>query len=121
MTLEQQYKQYLKVNPDSKFTYTEWLEWFLNRLSDAFEKLHLKPESEDDMNGYELPYSLKYCVTLIARELNERSIWYEGDVSDLGNEIGYVVGNVLKDMTETEMNDFVHGIRHGISLTNGTH
>ena len=71
----------------------------------------------------ELPGKIGNVLAQISLSLSERlfEIKYYGDVSDLGNEIGYVVGNVLKDMTETEMNDFVHGIRHGISLTNGTH
>jgi len=71
----------------------------------------------------ELPGKIGNVLAQISLSLSERlfEIKYYGDVSDLGNEIGYVVGNVLKDMTETEMNDFLHGIRHGISLTNGTH
>lgn len=71
----------------------------------------------------QLKESIAETILLIAKELENRKMQrsYYGDVSDLGNEIGYGVGNVLKDMTETETNDFIHGIRHGISLTNGTH
>ena len=47
--------------------------------------------------------------------------YMNGDISDVGNEIGYALGNVLSDLQEDEINDFIHGIRHGISLTNGTH
>jgi len=42
-----------------------------------------------------------------------------GDVSDVGNEIGIVLGDVIT--TETELQDFITGLRHGMSLTNGTH
>jgi len=42
-----------------------------------------------------------------------------GDVSDVGNEIGIVLGDFIK--TESELQDFITGIRHGMSLTNGTH
>ena len=42
-----------------------------------------------------------------------------GDVSDVGNEIGIVLGDVIT--TESELQDFITGIRHGMSLTNGTH
>jgi hypothetical protein len=42
-----------------------------------------------------------------------------GDVSDVGNEIGIVLGNFIT--TESELQDFITGIRHGMSLTNGTH
>jgi hypothetical protein len=50
-----------------------------------------------------------------------RSMEYEGDLSDCGNEIGNMVGSKYKNMTEGEIEDFITGIRHGISLTNGTH
>jgi len=42
-----------------------------------------------------------------------------GDVSDVGNEIGIVLGDFIT--TESELQDFITGIRHGMSLTNGTH
>ena len=44
-----------------------------------------------------------------------------GDISDVGNEIGIAVGIVIENMTEEEINDFISGFRHGVSLTNGTH
>ena len=46
---------------------------------------------------------------------------YIGDISDLGNEIGVVVGSAFKDMTDEDITDFIQGFRHGVSLTNGTH
>lgn len=46
---------------------------------------------------------------------------YIGDISDLGNEIGVVVGLAFKDMTDEDITDFIQGFRHGVSLTNGTH
>ena len=44
-----------------------------------------------------------------------------GDISDVGNEIGLAVGYYIENMTQEEINDLISGIRHGISLTNGTH
>lgn len=44
-----------------------------------------------------------------------------GDISDLGNEVGIAIGTILSDISEEEINDFVIGVRHGISLMNGTH
>lgn len=53
---------------------------------------------------------------------NFKEIKYNnGDISDLGNEIGYAVGLYLPELTEEEIKSFVFGIKHGISLTNGTH
>lgn len=42
-----------------------------------------------------------------------------GDISDVGNEIGVAIGEHLS--TEEELNDFISGLKHGISLKNGTH
>jgi len=44
-----------------------------------------------------------------------------GDISDIGNEVGYNLGRILSDMTEEEIENFITGFRHGVSLTNGTH
>lgn len=45
----------------------------------------------------------------------------KGDISDIGNEVGFQLGSVLKNMTEDEIDDFISGFKHGVSLTNGTH
>lgn len=45
----------------------------------------------------------------------------KGDMSDIGNEVGFQLGSVLKNMTEDEIDDFISGFKHGVSLTNGTH
>ena len=59
-------------------------------------------------------------VESVISELRSR-VKYEGDISDLGNEIGFAVGKVLPMIAEGELDDFISGIKHGISLTNGTH
>jgi hypothetical protein len=47
------------------------------------------------------------------------NIEYKGDLSDIGNEIGIAVGECLdKDNT---IEDFIHGLKHGVSLIDGTH
>ena len=43
------------------------------------------------------------------------------DISDIGNEVGFGIGSILENMTQEEINDFISGFRHGVSLTNGTH
>ena len=45
---------------------------------------------------------------------------YDGrisDLSDIGNEIGIVIGKYGNDNVE----DFIRGVKHGVSLSNGTH
>ena len=47
------------------------------------------------------------------------SIEYCGDMSDIGNEVGIAIGERFdKDNT---IEDFISGLRHGVSLANGTH
>jgi hypothetical protein len=47
---------------------------------------------------------------------------YEGDLSDIGNEIGVVIGNYLSVWKiGYEYDDFINGVKHGISLSDKTH
>jgi uncharacterized Fe-S cluster-containing protein len=62
----------------------------------------------------------KETINKISEHLNNLK-YYNGDISDIGNEIGYAIGSVLENMTEYEINSFVTGFKHGVSLTNGTH
>ena len=59
-------------------------------------------------------------LKLITLKLNNVS-YNNGDISDIGNEIGLAIGSILENMTDEEINDFISGFRHGVSLTNGTH
>lgn len=62
----------------------------------------------------------KETLTKLSTELPK--VKYDnGDISDIGNEIGFQLGSILKDMTDEEIRDFISGFRHGVSLTNGTH
>lgn len=54
------------------------------------------------------------------KEHSER-MSYTGDISDLGNELGIIIGYRYKNLTNDEIEILIHGIRHGISLINGTH
>lgn len=48
-----------------------------------------------------------------------RISYTNGDLSDIGNEIGIVLGHYIK--SEEDFNDLIVGIKHGISLTDGSH
>jgi len=53
---------------------------------------------------------------------NLNNINYDGDLGDIGNEIGVNIGKyIVNDKIGFEFNDFINGLKHGISLTNGTH
>lgn len=45
----------------------------------------------------------------------------KGDLSDVGNELGIIIGKYISEEMGFEYEDLIAGIRHGISLTNGTH
>jgi len=62
--------------------------------------------------------NFKHILNRIKTQLEDVD-YDNGDVSDIGNEIGIVLGEFIT--TESELKDFIHGIRHGMSLTNGTH
>jgi hypothetical protein len=57
----------------------------------------------------------------IIEQLNKAE--YNGDLGDIGNEIGIIIGKYLSADKNPgyEFDDFIHGVKHGISLTNGTH
>ena len=124
--LETQYKNYLESNPDSKYTYDEW-------MNNVFLK-SIK-EYNADQEDMELIY---WDVTLLDGLVDDREIDfkettnkisehlnnlknYNGDISDIGNEVGYVLGNILKNMTKSEINSFIYGFKQGVALTNNTH
>jgi hypothetical protein len=44
---------------------------------------------------------------------------YEGGIDDIGNEIGIVVAKYFNGFDDSFA--FISGIKHGISLTDGTH
>ena len=58
---------------------------------------------------------------IVKSEIREQldKINYYGDLSDLGNEIGIVIAKFFDE--ENTINDFISGLKHGISLTDGTH
>lgn len=49
------------------------------------------------------------------------NIKYHGDLSDIGNEIGIIIGKHFDLDTLKREKYFFHGIEHGISLSDGTH
>lgn len=45
---------------------------------------------------------------------NLSNLHYKGDVSDIGNEIGYIIGK----LSDQDVIDFKRGLEHGIDLNN---
>lgn len=64
--------------------------------------------------------SFEKIIEELKEHLNKIS-YSGGDLSDVGNEIGLVIGKYLKDETGYEKEDFIGGFNHGLSLIDGTH
>jgi len=60
----------------------------------------------------------KKIVEKIIKNLSEIK-YSNGDISDVGNEIGIAIGEHLSE--KGDFNSFISGLNHGISLKNGTH
>jgi hypothetical protein len=50
-----------------------------------------------------------------------KTIKYTGDLSDIGNEIGFIIGDHISNEMGYEKNAFLYGLNHGFSLKDGTH
>jgi len=50
--------------------------------------------------------------------------WVDGDTGDIGNEVGISLAKTLqvfKKLNEEEIDAFISGLKHGVSLINGSH
>ena len=70
------------------------------------------------MNYNVLQYNLGLNLTKSAIGSDCDESW---DISDVGNEVGFAIGKMIPNMNQDEIESLIFGIRHGISLTNGTH
>ena len=52
--------------------------------------------------------------------IDVETIEISSDIGDIGNEIGIAIGKHIVDK-ELDKGDFITGIKHGISLMDGTH
>jgi hypothetical protein len=68
---------------------------------------------------------VKQDFKIPCKEISERlsDLPYEnGDIGDIGNEIGVILGKYMKENSfGWEKEDFISGLNHGISIANGTH
>lgn len=144
-SLEEQYESYLKKNPQSNLTLEEWklealhkLSLFLDSLeydselkvwdSTLMDGIEDEPYVSDDFQigpdgayeDVERPMNYPEISETISKRLSGIS-YPNGDISDLGNELGIALGSHFVNLSEIEISMLVSGLRHGISLTNETH
>lgn len=61
-------------------------------------------------------------IQKIVNDLKEIKVHPQGDLSDLGNEIGKIIGTYIDNQEiGYELDDLISGIEHGVSLTDETH
>jgi len=124
--LQTQYENYLKTNPH--ISYDEWLGDLSDKLSAIIEYSEFEPIVSDNFQigpdgAYEFSErDINFKETLHSLSNGLNKVEYEnGDLSDVGNEVGFILGNLLPDMSDDEISIFISGFRHGVSLTNGSH
>jgi len=123
-TLQTQYQNYLKKNPH--ISYDEWLDDLSKRFLTIIK--HDEPKVSDDFQiGPDGAYEhsdrdIEFKNVLHSISLKLDKVEYNnGDISDIGNEVGVAIGTLIPDMTDNEISMFISGFKHGVSLTNGTH
>ena len=62
--------------------------------------------------------NFKHILKQISESLSKLP-YDNGDLSDIGNEIGIALGDYMT--TDQDFTDFIHGLRHGVSLTKREH
>lgn len=89
------------------------LKWIAECIIKCLDKPILIPEGEKHPSD---------IVNEIIELLNHSTIKNGCDLSDIGNEIGIAIGKYInEDKLGYELESFIAGIRHGISLVDGTH
>lgn len=89
------------------------LKWIANQILKCVEQPVLLPCDEKHPSD---------IVQELVESLNHSSIKTGCDMSDIGNEIGLALGKYIsKDKIGFELDSLISGIRHGISLVDGTH
>ena len=66
-----------------------------------------------------IPNDLKISIISDIMKIIKDSDVY--DISDIGNLIGIAVAKYLNENMGFEKEDFINGIKHGISLVDGSH
>jgi len=64
------------------------------------------------------PMTIQDITSELIEHLQKSRIPQGSDLADLGNEIGILVGKYTQG---DDLDSFIAGIRHGVSLTDGTH
>ena len=128
-----QYLDWLDDNPGKNLTFDEWNFQITNPSLNVESSLGITEQYEDsdehlsdwdvtlhDCLELDLPINMKSTLSKIA-EIIKTVEYSTGDISDIGNEIGWALGQIFPSMNDEDVSVFMIGFKHGVSLTNGTH
>lgn len=88
------------------------LKWIANHITKCTDLPVLFPDNEDPNE----------IVVELKDHLDSVDLKKGCDLSDVGNEIGIALGKIVnQDKLGYEIESLIAGIKHGISLRNGTH
>ena len=83
MTLESQYKQFLKHNPDSTFSFKEWMKWHSHQMEQAIIKMM---QDDEELGLYDYDWC-KGNVVLPKEEPTQRLEKYSERFDNKNNQI----------------------------------
>lgn len=118
------YLEWIDNNPNNHISFPEWISFMhpSEFIWTEEDDEHLSDWDVTLQDGLfdELPINMKTTLSKIA-EIIKTVEYSTGDISDIGNEIGWAVGQAIPNINEEDIRIFMIGFKHGISLTNGTH
>lgn len=93
----------------------EELKWIAEHIIKCCEKPVLEPTNEKHPKDI-----VNDIIEILNHSTDKLNVGC--DLSDIGNEIGVALGKYVdKNKVGYELESFISGIRHGVSLVDGTH
>lgn len=91
----------------------EELKWIAEQIIKSIDEPVLEPTENNHVND---------IANDVAERLKYSKLKIGCDLSDIGNEIGLAIGKHIKEnKLGYEIESFIAGIKHGVSLVDGTH
>jgi len=88
-------------------------------MLDSCDKTIIDYNTGEEVDDLIKPEPFKEIIEKIIEQLTD--IKYTGDIGDIGNEIGIAIKSYIDEKKEGyELDSFLWGVKHGISLNNNT-
>lgn len=63
----------------------------------------------------------KFKEALLELSNKLSKIAYNGDLSDIGNDVGFIIAKYFDKANHDDLDNFITGLKHGVSLVDGTY